>query len=885
MGGSHALLGQVLYVTNNTERTIGSYIYDQDNGRLTEIRPRLATTGNPSSIATHPNGKFVFVTTQGPPALVSYSIDPGTGKMTQVGSATLANGSSPQQVAIDPSGRFAVVAHPGVPNLSVFSIDAATGAMAPVAGSPFATPPQPSSVAIHPNGFVYVAANGSSQIAAFHLTSGGSAVAGSPFAGKSGIQGMSIDPAGKFLYVVERQDPGVLAYSIDATTGALTPVPGSPFMIANSFLTGIAIDPAGKNAYVSNGGGVIYRFGIGANGAFTSRAFTPAPFGASSVVFDPKGKFLYVPSGTAVPTLTTFHSIAAFSVDSNTGDLTPIGSLLPVGENTSPQRGAIALLDPPILPPISVSSVHNSFSHAPQGMPNSAIAQGSRMAVYGSNIGPSAEVFPDAPLKGELGGVSVQIRSGDVTTNALMVYASSGFVNCVVPSATPLGDATVTLTYKGRTTEPVPVTIVKTSVGIRSGGDHEIRGGGSGYGPAVSWNVPAEVPIRPDPTLLQIPNALHQSARPGQAMVVSATGLGPVTVDETTEQLLAELDTPAEVIVGNKAVTAILAVRAAHGQDFIAFRLPEDVPQGCYVPIAVRAGGYISNFGSISVSANGGSCSDPHGFTTSDIDENQRSGDFNIGIVQLESLGFGDAASGRFVRYEAADLATSFAAASVDSGIRGAFSVPPLGNCTVTPGSPSVDLFEVPPDRTPSQGLDAGAALNLNGPSGPVQLRTPFYHFAYDREVFAPGDYTVDNGAGTQRIRAFKGAMTLPPRLRTNLDTISSPDRRQDLTVTWTGGATDKEFVMIAGLAQNEKVTAAFLCTERVSAGSFTVPAWVLSNLPESAPLMDGDQTLPGGLLIVATAPLTSVGRFTADGLDFGLFTYEHGGFSFVSFR
>ncbi len=445
-GGFHGLFGQMLYVANNGERTLSSYIYDQDNGSLAEIRPRVATTGAPSSVATHPNGKFVFVTTAGPPALTGYSIDPGPGKLTQVSSSTLADGSTPQQVAIDPAGKFAVVAHPGAPNLSVFSIDAATGATAPVAGSPFATPPQPASVAIHPNGFVYVAANGASQIAAFNLASGGSAVAGSPFAGKNGVQGMAMDPAGRFLYVVERQDPGVLAYSINATTGALTPVPGSPFMIQNSFLTGIAVDPAGKNVYVSNGGGTIYRFGIGANGAFTDRAFTPAPFGASAVVLDPKGKFLYVPCGTTVPTLTTSHSIASFSVDANTGALTGIGNLLPVGENTSPQRGATVLLDPPILPPVTVDSIENFYSHAPQGMPNSAIAQGSRMALYGNNIGPATEVRPDFPLKTGLGGVSVQIRSGGVTTNALMVYASSGFVNCVVPSATPLGDAAVTLT-------------------------------------------------------------------------------------------------------------------------------------------------------------------------------------------------------------------------------------------------------------------------------------------------------------------------------------------------------------------------------------------------------------------------------------------------------
>ncbi len=71
-GGFQGLFGQMLYVANNGERTILSYIYDQDNGSLGEIRPRVATAGTPSSVAIHPNAKFVFVTTAGPPALTGY---------------------------------------------------------------------------------------------------------------------------------------------------------------------------------------------------------------------------------------------------------------------------------------------------------------------------------------------------------------------------------------------------------------------------------------------------------------------------------------------------------------------------------------------------------------------------------------------------------------------------------------------------------------------------------------------------------------------------------------------------------------------------------------------------------------------------------------------
>ena len=41
--------------------------------------------------------------------------------------------------------------------------------------------------------------------------------------------GIAVDPTGKFLYVVNGGSSTVSAYTINASTGALTPVSGSPF--------------------------------------------------------------------------------------------------------------------------------------------------------------------------------------------------------------------------------------------------------------------------------------------------------------------------------------------------------------------------------------------------------------------------------------------------------------------------------------------------------------------------------------------------------------------------------------------------------------------------------------------------------------------------------
>jgi YVTN family beta-propeller protein len=58
-----------------------------------------------------------------------------------------------------------------------------------------------------------------------------------------------VDSAGKFAYVTNFESNDVSMYTIDATTGALTPI-GT--IAAGQSPTSIAIHPSGKFAYVTN---------------------------------------------------------------------------------------------------------------------------------------------------------------------------------------------------------------------------------------------------------------------------------------------------------------------------------------------------------------------------------------------------------------------------------------------------------------------------------------------------------------------------------------------------------------------------------------------------------------------------------------------------------
>jgi 6-phosphogluconolactonase len=76
--------------------------------------------------------------------------------------------------------------------------------------------------------FVYVANLGSSNVSAYRIGSTGALtpVAGSPFTSGDELWSIAVDPTGKFAYVTNEFDNNVSAYSIESN-GALTPVSGS----------------------------------------------------------------------------------------------------------------------------------------------------------------------------------------------------------------------------------------------------------------------------------------------------------------------------------------------------------------------------------------------------------------------------------------------------------------------------------------------------------------------------------------------------------------------------------------------------------------------------------------------------------------------------------
>jgi 6-phosphogluconolactonase len=115
----------------------------------------------------------------------------------------------------------------------------------------------PSPIPSTQSGFVYTANGGSDDVAALkeNLNTGAlSAATGSPFhAGdiNENVPGvLTVDPAGKFLYVGDANSAEISTFSINRDTGVLTEVADSPFPSGASAAT--RVHPSGKFLYAAN---------------------------------------------------------------------------------------------------------------------------------------------------------------------------------------------------------------------------------------------------------------------------------------------------------------------------------------------------------------------------------------------------------------------------------------------------------------------------------------------------------------------------------------------------------------------------------------------------------------------------------------------------------
>lgn len=170
--------------------------------------------------------------------------------------------------------------------------------------------------------FLYVTAL--DDVSGFSLGTSGAPTSVQNQSGPNQSIGVVADRSGKFLYVSDFENAGIQAFSINASTGLLAPVAGSPFPAGSAPDTGgIAVDPGNKFLYatLTNSGGVAGYTINPTTGALTAIAGSPFPAGndPSQAIVDSSGKFLFVSNHND-----SLGTISAYGIDPTTGALTPV---------------------------------------------------------------------------------------------------------------------------------------------------------------------------------------------------------------------------------------------------------------------------------------------------------------------------------------------------------------------------------------------------------------------------------------------------------------------------------------------------------------------------------------------------------------------------------
>lgn len=361
MGLTGCIKGHTNYMYTagpGTNEVFGFKVHE--DGSLTALgNPNFSAGSQPSSIAIHPPGDFVYITNFAGANLTQLNINTGNGNLAipPVNSAlpplTPANlfntGGNPVAVVISSSSPHVYVLNQSPGNITAFLLDPALGGLTTISNPPgngagailtYGTFTAPTSMAITPNGaFLFVTSPSTGTVSAFAVNnSDGSiaAVAGSPFtvgaAGATPNWG-TIDSSGKFLYVADSAHNAVLGFSI-GTNGTLTAVAGSPFASG--------VNPT--HLTVSAGGTLLFAANTADNtvSTYVIDGNTGALGGVSGSPFATGGQapgFMLATGTNLFVADTTTHDIAAFTIGAN-GTLNPVkGS--PFGVPVAPSWIAI----------------------------------------------------------------------------------------------------------------------------------------------------------------------------------------------------------------------------------------------------------------------------------------------------------------------------------------------------------------------------------------------------------------------------------------------------------------------------------------------------------------------------------------------------------------
>lgn len=320
----------------------GIYLLELDltTGKLSE--PRLvAETTNPSFLAIHPNGRFLYTVNEiwgkqkETPNVSAFLIEPKSGMLELLNRAP-SYGAGPCHITVDAHGRHVLIANYGGGSVAVLPIESDGKLGEPTSfiqhtgkgiNPKRQEAPHAHSINLDAkNRFALVCDLGLDKVFIYRYDPDGGKLTPNepPFASVApgaGPRHLAFHPSGKFAYVINELNSTITAFSYDEASGVLNElqtVSTLPDDFAGENTTAeVVIHPSGRFLYGSNRGhDSIAAFAVNEQtgmlkpiGHFPTNGKTPRNFS-----IEPTGKFLLVANQHS-------NNIVVFRIDEGTGKL------------------------------------------------------------------------------------------------------------------------------------------------------------------------------------------------------------------------------------------------------------------------------------------------------------------------------------------------------------------------------------------------------------------------------------------------------------------------------------------------------------------------------------------------------------------------------------
>jgi 6-phosphogluconolactonase len=330
-----------------TGKSIYQTVLDLKDGALSKA-VLAAELANPSFVAIHPNNQFLYSVSEiNKGSIVAYAIDAKTGALKLL-NAQSSGGGGPCHVVVDRSGKVVLAANYGTGSCTSIPIrsDGSLGEPASVhqhtgksVNPGNQQGPHAHSINVDKaNKFAFCADLGIDKIMVYHLDANtGKTTANDPPAfvtpPRTGPRHFAFHPDGKTAYINGEINMTLIACDYDAAKGVLTQkqvistLPKDETRKKGSTAE-VVVHPSGKFVYVSNRDpynsiavfsidpktGQLKAVGHEARGVKTPRNFA----------IEPTGRFMLVANQSG-------DSVISFSINQQTGELTPTGHRIEVG--------------------------------------------------------------------------------------------------------------------------------------------------------------------------------------------------------------------------------------------------------------------------------------------------------------------------------------------------------------------------------------------------------------------------------------------------------------------------------------------------------------------------------------------------------------------------